>query len=262
MIQSREIREKARTSGVPESTIERDYVQNWLLSSMYALKMNVVLKGGTGIRKAYIPDYRFSDDLDFTLLQDTDKEVFEGLVAEAVKTSKEETGVDFDEKVVIDENVNGYECIVYFRLLRQTGSPTRIKLDVTRHNKEKMVLAPEKKKIIHPYSDDCTSVIVVYHLEELMAEKLRAIFERTRPRDLYDLWYIKDRLNDETVKILSEKCRFKNVEPDLGSFIERMEAFSSAWQNSLGHQLKILPDFDRTYADVLKMLKGLVDSNR
>ncbi len=65
MIPINEIKEVARSFGVPPSTIERDYAQNWLLSSFGSLHM--ALKGGTGIRKVYIEQYRFSDDLDFTL---------------------------------------------------------------------------------------------------------------------------------------------------------------------------------------------------
>ncbi len=52
MIPEREIKEKVRASGVPLSTIERDYAQNWLLKNLSTI--NMVLKGGTGIRKAYI----------------------------------------------------------------------------------------------------------------------------------------------------------------------------------------------------------------
>lgn len=46
MIPAREMKEKARGFGVPESTIERDYAQNWLLKHLYNLSM--ALKGGTG----------------------------------------------------------------------------------------------------------------------------------------------------------------------------------------------------------------------
>ncbi|MEA2034766.1 MAG: hypothetical protein U9N40_04670 [Euryarchaeota archaeon] len=50
MIPLNEIKEKARTHGVPVSTIERDYVQNWILK--YSSRIDcMVLKGGTGIRK-------------------------------------------------------------------------------------------------------------------------------------------------------------------------------------------------------------------
>lgn len=51
MIPSLEIKERARESGVPTSTIERDYAQNWLLSTLSPIPM--AFKGGTGIRKVF-----------------------------------------------------------------------------------------------------------------------------------------------------------------------------------------------------------------
>lgn len=72
MIPAREIKEHAREYGVPPSTIERDYAQNWLLAFLSPLPM--ALKRGTGIRKVYIENYRFSDDLDFTLLEAINKD--------------------------------------------------------------------------------------------------------------------------------------------------------------------------------------------
>lgn len=260
MISSTELREKARTLGIPESTIERDYAQNWLVKSIHALDMDLVLKGGTGIRKAHIPGYRFSDDLDFTMLKDTSEEAFKNLIVTAVGSSKEESGIDFAEEVALKENPNGYEGIVYFRFLRSTGSRLRIKLDITKHNMEKISLNPEERKIIHPYSDDCTSMVLVYPLEEIVAEKLRALFERTRPRDLYDVWYMRDKLNYESISyIFSEKCRFKKVKPDFQFFIARREDFERAWENSLRHQLNVLPNFNSTFDEVLDIVKAFMD---
>ena len=57
MIRPQEIEEKSGQLGVPISAIERDYVQNWILKHLRAIDM--VLKGGTGIRKVYIENYRF-----------------------------------------------------------------------------------------------------------------------------------------------------------------------------------------------------------
>ncbi|MEI7856739.1 MAG: hypothetical protein WCH85_04470 [Methanomicrobiales archaeon] len=50
MIPSREIKEKAREFGVPPSTIERDYAQNWLLTHLRPIPM--ALKGGTGSKES------------------------------------------------------------------------------------------------------------------------------------------------------------------------------------------------------------------
>lgn len=86
MIPARGIRERARELEVPETTIERDYAQNWLLR--YLASLNMALKGGTGIRKIYIENYRFSDDLDFTLLEKMNKDELENLIKKGSSWSK------------------------------------------------------------------------------------------------------------------------------------------------------------------------------
>jgi predicted nucleotidyltransferase component of viral defense system len=93
MIPIREIKEKAREYGVPTSTIERDYAQNWLLKYLY--HPDIILKGGTGIRKVYIKNYRFSDDLDFSLAKLIKEEDLLARMDRAVNEAKEEVGINF-----------------------------------------------------------------------------------------------------------------------------------------------------------------------
>lgn len=253
MIPEREIREKARENGVPETTIERDYAQNCLLN--YFSNIPMVLKGGTGVRKTYIENYRFSDDLDFTLLEDTNKENLKTQIVNAVRDAKEESEIEFGDEIVLEENPNGYEVVVYFRILRGAGNPLRIKLDVTKPEKEMILLPIQKRKIIHPYSDECKANISVYSLEEITAEKIRALFERVRPRDLYDVWNLWRKVNIKKVlHILQEKCNFKGVKIDTQSLINRKDDFEHAWENSLKHQLKELPDFDQTFIELLETI--------
>jgi predicted nucleotidyltransferase component of viral defense system len=90
MIPEREIKEIAREYGVPVSTIERDYAQNWLLKFLGSSFM--ALKGGTGIRKVYIENYRFSDDLDFTLLKSSDIVQLSDHIKNAIASAKNESG--------------------------------------------------------------------------------------------------------------------------------------------------------------------------
>lgn len=260
MIPSREIREKARECGVPETTVERDYAQNWLLK--YLPTKNMILNGGTGIRKLYIANYRFSDDLDFTLLEDLEKEDLEDQISNAVKGAKEESGINFDARLKIDENVNGYVAPVHFRVMRNVGNPLKIKLDFTNAKKEIILLPIEKKSIIHPYSDDYKAEIIAYSLEEIVAEKTRALFERTRPRDLYDVWYLWNMVNKgKVLELLEEKCRFKNVIINTSSLINRKSDFNNAWEVSLRHQLKQPPDFNKTFDKILGIIKEFEGEN-
>ncbi len=70
MIQPAEISKMAHRLRLGDKTIEKDYVLTWVLYAIAATPLRDLLafKGGTAIKKTYIPDYRFSEDLDFTLL--------------------------------------------------------------------------------------------------------------------------------------------------------------------------------------------------
>ena len=242
MISAMELRGMARELEVPQTTIERDYAQNWLLGGLAPL--NMALKGGTGIRKVYIGNYRFSDDLDFTLLEKVSRAGLNNLIERAVLGAKETSGINFTEEVLIQENINGFVVNVYFRILRSTGNPIKIKLDMTVPEKEEILLPIETRKIIHPYSDDFHARIQAYSLEEIMAEKIRALFERTRPRDLYDVRCLHNEVDYvKVLNILYEKCKVKDMEIDVRFLEDRRDNFASAWTNSLQHQIKMLPDF-------------------
>jgi predicted nucleotidyltransferase component of viral defense system len=54
---------------IPESVIERDYVLAWFLTGLagHPLREVLAFKGGTALRRCWFEDYRFSEDLDFTL---------------------------------------------------------------------------------------------------------------------------------------------------------------------------------------------------
>ena len=256
MITAIEIKEKARSGGVPASTIERDYAQNWFLKAISSVDFTGILKGGTGIRKVYVQDYRFSEDLDFTLVEDISEDGIRRMLEGAVIKVKQDSGLAFTEEIRIKENINGFEGTVYFRLLRSTGHPLRIKLDFTRPDMERIILEPELRKIIHPYSDDLSSNVMTYQLEEIIAEKLRALFQRTRPRDLYDVWFMRENLESGTVvNIFSKKCKNKDVIPDLKLLMDRRLDFDHSWESSLKHLIKPLPNFLDTFEEIMQIIE-------
>ncbi|KCZ72353.1 protein of unknown function (DUF1814) [Candidatus Methanoperedens nitroreducens] len=68
-----ELRRRARKTGFDVATLEKDYALTWLLSGIYwensQLRDILIFKGGTAIRKVYFPEWRLSEDLDFTVMQ-------------------------------------------------------------------------------------------------------------------------------------------------------------------------------------------------
>jgi predicted nucleotidyltransferase component of viral defense system len=58
---------------IPEDVIERDYVLAWLLTQIPTnslLSQALAFKGGTALRRMHFGEYRFSEDLDFTLTRE------------------------------------------------------------------------------------------------------------------------------------------------------------------------------------------------
>jgi len=258
VIPPEEFKEVARRWGVPESTVERDYAQGWLLASL-SKNVEMALKGGTGIRKAFLDGYRFSDDLDFTLLGDYSVDDIEDRVKDAVIAARRESGINFEDAISLAEVENGFQGSVYFRILRRAGSPFKIRLDMTLRDNEVVLLPLEMRAIFHPYSDVLDGVVLSYSLVEVFAEKMRALFERTRPRDLYDVWRLSG-LELDVSGIVVDKFGFKGVKFDLGDLRVRREDFGNAWRSSLKHQLRDLPSFDYVFEEAVIFLNRVSDA--
>lgn len=253
MISKIEFKEKARLFKVPLSSIERDYAQSWLLSQLPTM----AFKGGTAIRKAYVENYRFSDDLDFTQLETGNVNEVKQNIRKAIKRARNASGILFLDKIKAEEVLNGYTFHIYFRISRITGDPLKIKIDVTKHENEVLLHQVQKKKIIHPYSDIIDDHIMVYSLEEMFAEKMRSLFERTRPRDLYDVWYLHKTITPDT-SLFQRKCEMKSVEPDIDELISRRVHYEKAWSGSLQHQLSPLPPASDVFDEVILILKRIL----
>ena len=131
----------------------------------------------------------------------------------------------------------------------------KVKLDLTVD--EVIVMPPSDRRIFHNYTDDPPdgNFIKCYSFEELFAEKVRALGERGRPRDLYDVinLFRNDQLPSSTVirDILSKKCEFKNISIPTLDIINIYELdLEGNWEPMLGHQLPALPSLE-VYWDAL-----------
>jgi hypothetical protein len=179
-----------------------------------------------------------------------------------------QSGIEFRERApVIRVRPDGksVECKVYYRGPRNASEVSSIKLDLT--PVEQVVSPTVLRSISHPYPDQLPSPATVrsYCFEELFAEKLRAMGERCRPRDLYDiinLFHRRDfRPYAELIRmVFSRKCEAKGVEIFTFSSIEaspyRAE-LETEWANMLGHQLPALPPFAEFWRELPNLFSWL-----
>ena len=258
MIDRREILDLAAQTAVNPHVIEKDYVLGWMLAGIYAheeLAESWIFKGGTCLKKCFFETYRFSEDLDFTLRNEAhiDAGFLKRVFGEVGAWIYEETGIEMpadQQEFEIFRNPRGNPSCQGKLSYKGPISPTRplprIKLDLTAD--ERIVLPPATAEIFHPYSDAPEDGIEVlaYDYVEAFAEKFRALGERTRPRDLYDVvnLYRNTEARPEQqqfLAVLRDKCAFKGIElPRLADIEPHRGELEAGWTHMLDHQLPAL----------------------
>lgn len=265
MIKPGEIQQKANAVGVRDQQIEKDYILSWILfgiSKQENLSKAIVFKGGTVLKKVYFEDYRFSEDLDFTLLisELSNEQIFEWF-KEVFEFIKVEANIPLD---IIDNNehedggINFY--ISYIGPLGGQGNNKRVKVDISRS--EQLVFEPIKKEVFIGYSDLEEHQLLCYPLEEVLVEKMRSVMQRMQARDFYDIWYLLEEHAMDVDFYLIEfeaKCKSKNIlYTDFPKKLdERLPQYKGRWKSSMSEQIKDLPDFDQVERELLRHFKKL-----
>src|SRR3569832_1936529 len=105
MINKFEIARKAKEYGLQSSTIEKDYVLGWILIGVQnhpETRISWVFKGGTCLKKCFFNKYRFSEDIDFTLLdaeQMKDKKK-QPILQQKTHKNYEASGIEIPENLI------------------------------------------------------------------------------------------------------------------------------------------------------------------
>ncbi len=277
MIGRADIEERVREWGLRFDVVEKDYVLGWLLwgiATNPTLGQTWIFKGGTCLKKCYIETYRFSEDLDFTVIGDGPLHgeemgsIFDGILRRVA----EESGIAFDVRPprfrTRPDGVSS-EGRVYYRGPLGSPQPGSIKLDLTAD--EAVVRPPVLREITHPHADALPQPARArcYGFEEVFAEKLRALTQRCRPRDLYDVVHLYRRHDLRTApelirSVFKEKCAAKGMAvPGFGDVANSpfKAELVSEWANMLGHQLPALPPLESFWDElptIFAWLEGAV----
>lgn len=254
---------------IPESILERDYCIAWFLVGLshVPLRNKLAFKGGTALRRCHFPEYRFSEDLDFTLLTTLSFEELQEELEAVYEVVKQASNITFHFSR--PDSMKHQNCHTFYLSyegpLPVNSTPKEIKVDVT--IKEHVYYAPEELVVLKSHEEfadlPCDGKILAYSLSEIATEKTVALLDRARtePRDLYDLWYLTE--YDGAVELthcmqaIQAKLahRGKTLDEVRHEFGKKEARLKTTWEKRLSAQMSSLPEFDDVYRAVKRVFR-------
>jgi predicted nucleotidyltransferase component of viral defense system len=273
MISDSEIEAKAKAFELRPLDVQKDYVYGWLLKGLFqrpALANQLILKGGNALRKAYLPDTRFSKDLDFSARRALTQPVLESELLEVCNFVSAQAGIKFVDTVSIREKdfaipeIEALEARLYFKsFYGEENLSLRTQLDITQF--DRIYLPVQNRQLLHPYSDSeaCAAAIACHKLEEILASKLTTLLHRRNPVDLFDLLYaivFRDQFGVNRREVITTFLKKSIFEREPTAARDQLRAipiadFRALWK-SLVAPVASLMNFDF----VVGNFQGLVDS--
>jgi predicted nucleotidyltransferase component of viral defense system len=252
MLTRAQIQRFAQKHGIGVQAQERDYIQHLLLFSLYRMSQSLVFKGGTALRIVYNGN-RYSEDLDFnglakigsikelwlSILQDLHDF---GVNAEIRYEWQSEVGYSFDVS---------YQGPLYDGRDRTKG---KVRVDISTRQEK---VDTQRELITSEYDDIRPFVATVISLEHLLAEKVRALFMRSKARDIYDIWLLTRRGVQMDRELVRKKLALYDVSLSSANLEDALEKAKADWTRDLRPLLPQLVTWQEAMAQLSPVLSEL-----
>ena len=192
--------QKARELKIDKTQVVREYWELIILKGLYesSLGRYLIFKGGTALRLTY-GSPRFSEDLDFSLIKNALKGKFSSLVKKMIAPFPELSLTDLEEKY--------YTYLAEMKVTQNyLPFPFRIKIEISKRQTKgyqwELKLLSSPATVIQVMGQVAT-------LEQIYKDKLACLEGRAKPKDLFDLWYVSEKLK---IPYSSKKMSIKKQE--------------------------------------------------
>ena len=201
----------------PEQIVREEY-ELLFLKDLFGSSFggSLVFKGGTALRLAH-GSPRFSDDLDFSIIEQINPKQF-------IKVIKN-MGARYPNVKLADVRKKKNTLFALFKIKEAfltLAFSIKIKISTRIVDWKK-----EKDYLVKTFSSPTTSIVVIGNTVTLLRikkDKEQALKTRKKARDLYDLWYLKARLNQE-LGLLKHNLSLKELKRELNRVLPKNERY-------------------------------------
>lgn len=205
------------------------------------LKNRIVFKGGTAIHHCYLPQTRFSEDLDFSSLDKT-------ITFNDVKPVLESEDFLEIKKEYVSTATIKIERLKYSGPL---GLPNSLKVEID--YLQNVVLPAQEIEYKNVWG--IKTKVNVMDVKEICAEKIRATNDRARYRDFYDLYLLMEKYKFD-IKEIEQLIRQKEIRKSISQ-----EAIFKKWEISKKEREfesgRVYYGIDINESDMLSMINSL-----
>ncbi|HBK41070.1 MAG TPA: nucleotidyl transferase AbiEii/AbiGii toxin family protein [Porphyromonadaceae bacterium] len=199
--------------------VEQDLIIHRSLIALFSnefIRERLAFRGGTALHKLFLtPAARYSEDID--LVQITSAPF--GPIIDTIRQQLSFLGVPR-----INQKLHNNTLI--YRIQSEDNVPIRLKIEVnTREHFSVFGLQDIPVELMSEWFNGKVSV-PVYCLDELLATKLRALYQRKKGRDLFDIWYALSNAEVNVERVIEAFKYYMQEEGNTVSqkeFIENME---------------------------------------
>ena len=251
MLTRHAITRRADQDGVDAASVERDYVLAHIVAQLHRARPTdggrLVFKGGTALRFAHIAEYRYSADLDFSVVTGAHAPALAAL-GDVLDAARRHVALPH-----LELTTAATPAIAYIGPL-EAARPRSIKLDIA---VDERVESVQQRKIFEIWPDLPDPIAFdVYSLQDIAAEKLRCVIQRVQCRDLYDLFRLIEDMSVSLTEIgplFERKTVSKGLDPDTfrDRFEDRIERYKRRWNDEMRNHVAAPPHF----ADVVRVVR-------
>ena len=250
MITKAQITQRGSDEGVPARIVERDYVLAHVVAAIAVSETapKLVFKGGTALRLCHFEEFRYSADLDFSIVDGTNEDGLRS-VREALQVV---AGAILQLRLTDDDPPR----VAYIGPL---GRQRTLKLDIA---DDEYVVHTENRPVLPRWPDLPRATMVhVYTLLEITAEKLRCVLQRLQCRDLLDLHMLFEEAEvepREAAALFEPKAMHRGFDPNSFAvrYGDRITQYEKRWEAELAeHMPGTVPHFRSIERQVARHLR-------
>lgn len=163
---------------------------------------NLAFRGGTALFKLHVAPLRYSEDIDLV-------QIHPGPIGPILDSLQEKLNPWLGSPK--RSRSEGRVTCVY-RMESEDGMPLKLKVEINSREHFSVLGFEEHNLTVESRWFSGTATILTYGLDELLGTKVRALYQRKKGRDLFDLWTAFQRTNARADRVVQCFLEYMNRE--------------------------------------------------